>query len=151
MGKVHINLESLMVSNPTSVRLFRSISGDKYIYHWQDPMAHFRWLLYFYCELHSVYDAATCAAMYAKLPECLDLIEKSLQVTGFSENANAARRAALEACYYIAWGGDTHGVMVEDVRQTVGFFMKLQSIFTDGLQCSATKRTLSSASLFFAG
>ncbi|KAJ7709684.1 Alpha/Beta hydrolase protein [Mycena rosella] len=97
---VHINLESLMISNPTS-----------------DPMAHFRWLLYFYCELHSVYDAPTCAAMYAKLPACLDLIELSLQDAGLSERASSARRAAREACLYIAWGGDTHGVMVEDVRR----------------------------------
>ncbi|KAJ6525669.1 Alpha/Beta hydrolase protein [Mycena capillaripes] len=98
---VHLNLESLMISNPNS-----------------DPMAHYRWLLYFHCELHSVYDADTCAAMYAKLPECLDLIEISLQNTGFSDSANAARRAARQACHYIAWGGDTHGVLVEDVRRS---------------------------------
>ncbi|KAJ7444887.1 alpha/beta-hydrolase [Mycena latifolia] len=98
---VHINLESLMISNPSS-----------------DPMSRYRWLLYFYCELHSVYDAATCAAMYAKLPECLDLIELSLQDTGFSESANSARRVAQKACAHIQWGGDTHGVLVEDVRRT---------------------------------
>ncbi|KAJ6502329.1 alpha/beta-hydrolase [Mycena sanguinolenta] len=101
VGLVHINLESLIVSNPSS-----------------DPMAHYRWLLYFYCELHNVYDADTCASMYAKLPNCLDLIEMSLQDLGFSNSANAARRAAREACNYIAWGGDTHGVMVDDVRKT---------------------------------
>ncbi|KAJ7798403.1 hypothetical protein B0H14DRAFT_3544687 [Mycena olivaceomarginata] len=60
-------------------------------------MTHYRWLVYFYCELHSVYDADTCASMYAKLPECLDLI-MSLQDTGFSARANAARRAARETC-----------------------------------------------------
>ncbi|KAJ7775104.1 alpha/beta-hydrolase [Mycena metata] len=96
---VHINLESLMISNPSS-----------------DPIAHYRWLLYFYCELHTVYDAETCTEMYAKLPECLDLIDASLQHTGFSDSANAARRAARESCSYIAWGGDTHGVMVENVH-----------------------------------
>ncbi|KAF7338107.1 SET domain-containing protein [Mycena venus] len=100
VGTVHINLESLIVSNPTS-----------------DPIAHYRWLLYYYCELHTVYDADTCASMYAKLPECLDLIAVSLQDTGFSDSANAARRAARGACSYIAWGGDTHGVMIEDVRK----------------------------------
>ncbi|KAJ7272005.1 Alpha/Beta hydrolase protein [Mycena haematopus] len=101
VGAVHINLESLIVSNPNS-----------------DAMAHYRWLLYFYCELHNVYDTDTCASMCAKLPDCLDLIEMSLQDTGFSDSANAARIAAREACSYIAWGGDTHGVMVEDVRKT---------------------------------
>ncbi|KAJ7087821.1 Alpha/Beta hydrolase protein [Mycena epipterygia] len=100
-GAVHINLESLMVTNPFS-----------------DPIAHYVWLLYFHCELHSVYDAPTCATMYAKLPECLDLTELSLQDVGFSESANSARRTAREACWYIAWGGDTHGVVVEDVRRT---------------------------------
>ncbi|KAJ7724492.1 alpha/beta-hydrolase [Mycena maculata] len=98
---IHIDLESLMISNPSS-----------------DPIAHYRWLLFFRCELHSLYDAATCAAMYAKLPECLDLISISLQDTGFSQSANKARRTAREFCYYIAWGGDTHGVIVEDIRRT---------------------------------
>ncbi|KAJ7172259.1 alpha/beta-hydrolase [Mycena filopes] len=100
-GAVRINLESLMISNPTS-----------------DPLAHYRWLLYFYCELHTVYDEETCAAMYRKLPECLDLIDTSLQYTGFSEAANAARRVARTNCNYIAWGGDTHGVMIENVHTT---------------------------------
>lgn len=63
--------------------------------------------------------------MYAKLPECLDLTELSLQDVGFSESANSARRTAREACSYIAWGGDTHGVVVEDVRRTVGSLSKL--------------------------
>ncbi|KAJ6597106.1 alpha/beta-hydrolase [Mycena vulgaris] len=98
---IHINLESLLISNPIS-----------------DPMAHYRWLLYFYCELHSVYDAATCATMYAELPACLDLIELSLQDPGFSDSANSARRAARQACMHIQWDGDTHGVLVEDLRRT---------------------------------
>ncbi|KAJ7156963.1 alpha/beta-hydrolase [Mycena crocata] len=100
-GAIHINLESLMITNPFS-----------------DPVAHYRWLLYFYCELHSVYDETTCADMYAKLPECLDLVELSLQYTGLGEAASNARRAARETCNYIAWSGDTHGVVVEDVRRT---------------------------------
>ncbi|KAJ7286061.1 alpha/beta-hydrolase [Mycena rebaudengoi] len=98
--KVHINLESLMLSNPFS-----------------DPIAHFQWVLYFYRELHTVYDAPTCAKMYALLPECLEGITLSLQDQTFSESANRARRAARAPCDHIAWGGDTHGVLVEDVRR----------------------------------
>lgn len=111
-------------------------------------MAHYRWLLYFYCELHSVYDADTCASMYAKLPECLDLIEMSLQDTGFSTSANVARRAARDACSYLAWGGDTHGVMIEDVRKTVRFWSRFIQIVT--IWASALTKA-SSASHFLPG
>jgi hypothetical protein len=111
-------------------------------------MAHYRWLLYFYCELHSIYDPDTCASMYAKLPECLDLIEMSLQDTGFSASANAARRAAREACGYLAWGGDTHGVMIEDIRKTVRFlFTFLQTVTI----CASVPTKASSASHFLPG
>jgi hypothetical protein len=110
-------------------------------------MAHYHWLVYFYCELHSVYDADMCASMYAKLPERLDLI-MSLQDTRFSARANAARRAARETCRSLAWGGDTHGIMIEDIRKTVRFlFTFLQAVTI----CASVPTKASSASHFLPG
>ncbi|KAF8202766.1 Alpha/Beta hydrolase protein [Mycena galopus ATCC 62051] len=96
-GAVHINLESIMISNPLS-----------------DATSHFSWFLQTACHGRvSMYNASTCAEMYQILPRCLDSIRFAQQVPGWSVERRAA---AHETCWSIR-GGDTHGTVGEDVRK----------------------------------
>ncbi|KAI0316871.1 Alpha/Beta hydrolase protein [Amylostereum chailletii] len=94
-GAIHINLESVMVSNPLS-----------------DPLSWFRWNLHYRCELSDVYNSTTCSEMYGLLPQCLESIEMALQ-----QSSVATRTAASDDCFKLLMG-DTHGTVLEDVRKT---------------------------------
>ncbi|KZV74022.1 alpha/beta-hydrolase [Peniophora sp. CONT] len=95
LGAVHVNLEALLISNP-----------------WTDPIAYFRWLLYYRCELHPFYNASTCAALYGKLPECLDTISMA-----FQNSTVHNRRLADEKCE--TWGQlkGQNGTLTENINR----------------------------------
>ncbi|KAJ7830296.1 alpha/beta-hydrolase [Mycena olivaceomarginata] len=98
-GAVHINLESLMVSNPMS-----------------DATSHFTWFLQTAChsEVNNIYNASTCAEMYQILPVCLDSIRFAEQWPGWS----AERRvAAHDICWSMRDGDANNGTVGEDIRK----------------------------------
>ncbi|KAJ7127665.1 hypothetical protein C8R44DRAFT_733107 [Mycena epipterygia] len=98
-GAIHLNLESMMISNPIS---------------WsQDATSHFTWLLQTRCYLADMYNASTCAEMFEILPACLDSIQLAQQGPGWSEER---RVEAAVQCYRLE-KGDTHGTVVDDVRK----------------------------------
>ncbi|KAI0310771.1 Alpha/Beta hydrolase protein [Amylostereum chailletii] len=93
-GAIPINLESLMLSNPFT-----------------DPMSYFRWDLHYRCAITHIYNATTCAKMYALLPTCLEATQLA-----FDRPSLENRLAAGALCYKLN-AGDTHGVFLEDVRR----------------------------------
>ncbi|KAJ7094353.1 alpha/beta-hydrolase [Mycena epipterygia] len=95
-GAIHLNLESMMVSNPIS-----------------DATSHFSWLLQTRCYLADMYNASTCAEMFEILPACLDSIQLAQQGPGWS----VERRVAAQNICNPLQDGDTHGTVVEDVRK----------------------------------
>ncbi|KAJ7461971.1 alpha/beta-hydrolase [Mycena latifolia] len=95
-GAVHINLESIMVSNPIS-----------------DATSHFTWLLHMRCYLADMYNVTTCAEMFEVLPACLDGIQLAQQGPGWS----VERHVAAQAICNPFRAGDTHGTVVEDIRR----------------------------------
>ncbi|KAJ6539719.1 alpha/beta-hydrolase [Mycena capillaripes] len=95
-GAVHINLESMMVSNPIS-----------------DATSHFTWLLQTRCYNAEMYNVSTCAEMFKILPACLDSIQFAQQAPEWSVER---RVAAQNICAELEIG-DTHGTVTEDVRK----------------------------------
>ncbi|KAJ6493016.1 alpha/beta-hydrolase [Mycena sanguinolenta] len=96
-GAVHINLESMMISNPLS-----------------DATSHFSWFLQTTCYGRvEMYNTSTCAEMYQRLPNCLDSIRFAEQVPGWS----VERRAAAHDMCWGMRGGDMHGTVGEVVRK----------------------------------
>jgi len=79
-----------------------------------------RWMLYYDCELHEVYNSTTCAELYTILPTCLEKIEFALEFS-----TPDTRRDALEFCSTIELG-DTHGTILQDIRRTA---RAIQSFF----------------------
>jgi len=95
-GMGHINLESMMVSNPIS-----------------DATSHFTWLLQTRCYINTnMYNASTCAEMFRLLPTCLDSIRLAQETPGWSVERHAA---AHNICRPLQ-EADTHGTPLEDVR-----------------------------------
>ncbi|KAJ6493020.1 alpha/beta-hydrolase [Mycena sanguinolenta] len=119
-GAVHINLESMMISNPLS-----------------DATSHFSWFLQTACYGRvEMYNTSTCAEMYQRLPNCLDSIRLAEQVPGWSVERRAA---AHDMCWGLR-GGDMHGTVGEDVRKKdkddplgclPGGFRSAQTFFND--------------------
>ncbi|KAJ7506650.1 alpha/beta-hydrolase [Mycena galericulata] len=94
---VHINLESMMVSNPIS-----------------DATSHFTWLLQMRCyNVADMYNASTCAELFEVLPTCLDAIRYAQQAPEWSSER---RMVAQEVCHRLETG-DRHGTVTEDVRK----------------------------------
>ncbi|KAF8581123.1 alpha/beta-hydrolase [Ramaria rubella] len=94
-GAIHINLASLIISNPFS-----------------DALSHFRWFLYQACHNTNLYNSTTCTELYTLLPSCLESIQFAY------ENSTVDNRvAAWSLCQRIRWG-DTHGVMGENVHKS---------------------------------
>ncbi|KAI0313693.1 Alpha/Beta hydrolase protein [Amylostereum chailletii] len=94
-GAQHINLDSMMLSNPFA-----------------DPMSHYLWLLHYRCEISKVHDATTCGELYALLPSCLESIDLAYTVPSLPN-----RVAAADLCYIKLSSGSTQGRMLEDVRR----------------------------------
>ncbi|KIJ53143.1 hypothetical protein M422DRAFT_242257 [Sphaerobolus stellatus SS14] len=94
-GAKHINLDSIMLSNPLS-----------------DPISHFRWLLYYRCDLHQVYNSTTCQELYGVLPKCLEAIQLA-----FETKVVPNKVAAIEMCHYALNSGNMHGTVLEDIRK----------------------------------
>ncbi|KAF8494769.1 Alpha/Beta hydrolase protein [Gautieria morchelliformis] len=93
-GAVHINLESIMLSNPIS-----------------DPLSYFRWLLHYRCVLHQVYNSTTCHELYKILPVCLESTQLAFEIPTV-EN----RVAAEEVCWKLNTA-DAHDTVLEDIRR----------------------------------
>lgn len=101
-GAKHINLESMMVSNPRSVRLlscpllalYPSMTlGERLIDDPQDALSHYRWVLQQNCIYTDYFNATLCHSGYAQLPECLERVQFAY------ENGSArARSEAGEMC-----------------------------------------------------
>ncbi|KIJ32854.1 hypothetical protein M422DRAFT_70517, partial [Sphaerobolus stellatus SS14] len=93
-GAKHINLDSMMLSNPFS-----------------DPISYFRWLLHYRCILHQVYNSTTCQELYKELPLCLEAIQLAFEIPTVKNRVEATM-----VCYAKLRTGDTHGIVVEDIR-----------------------------------
>jgi len=73
--------------------------------------------------------------MYTKLPTCIDSLRDS-----FANTADRQGRVdALGACSTLN-DGDTHGIVVEDIRRTVGSIC-IQLLFRSLISCSVYLRT----------
>ena len=86
----------------------------------QDPLAYFRWLLYYRCELHPFYNATTCADLYGKLPGCLESVEMA-----FQNSTVYNRRLADETCGPLQPAGQNNTLTENisrqcDARQDIG-------------------------------
>ncbi|KAF7348186.1 SET domain-containing protein [Mycena sanguinolenta] len=77
-GAIHINLESMMVSNPIS-----------------DAKSHFTWLLQTRCYNVEMYNASTCDEMFKILPTCLESIQFAQQTPGWGDTHGTV----VEDCY----------------------------------------------------
>ncbi|KAJ7777897.1 alpha/beta-hydrolase [Mycena maculata] len=96
-GAVHINLESMMVSNPVS-----------------DATSYYGWMLQTRCyNVPDMYNASTCAELFELLPTCLDSIRLAQQGPEWKAERHAA---AHKTCLRIQ-DGDRHGTVIEDVRK----------------------------------
>ncbi|KAJ7245697.1 alpha/beta-hydrolase [Mycena rebaudengoi] len=95
-GAIHINLESMMLSNPLS-----------------DATSYFTWMLQARCYNFDMYNSSTCAEMFEILPRCLDSIRLAEQDPIWSVEK---RGASLDLCWQLVLG-DTHGTAIEDVRK----------------------------------
>ncbi|KAJ7606572.1 alpha/beta-hydrolase [Mycena polygramma] len=96
-GAVHLNLESMMISNPIS-----------------DATSHFTWLLQTRCyNVPDMYNTSTCAEMFRILPTCLDSIQFAQQAPEWSVERHVA---AQDICQRLE-EGDAHGTVREDVRK----------------------------------
>ncbi|KAF8215114.1 Alpha/Beta hydrolase protein [Mycena galopus ATCC 62051] len=96
-GATHLNLESMMVSNPIS-----------------DPTSHYEWILQTRCyNIADMYNVSTCDEMFQILPTCLESIRFAQQIPEWSVERRAA---AANLCHKLE-EGDTHGTVVEDVRK----------------------------------
>ncbi|KAI0056305.1 alpha/beta-hydrolase [Artomyces pyxidatus] len=91
---VHINLESLILSNPIS-----------------DALSHYRWLLHYRCVEADVYDSTTCRELYSALSACLESI-----ALAYEDLTVESRDAIMHLCYQTLDRGDTHDTLIEDVR-----------------------------------
>ncbi|KAF7348179.1 SET domain-containing protein [Mycena sanguinolenta] len=96
LGAIHINLESMMVSNPAS-----------------DATSHYTWLLQTRCYNVEMYNASTCDEMFKILPTCLESIQFAQQTSGWSVERHVA---AQNICHKLE-EGDTHGTLIADVRK----------------------------------
>ncbi|KAJ6551779.1 Alpha/Beta hydrolase protein [Mycena capillaripes] len=96
-GAVHVNLDSMMISNPMS-----------------DATSHFTWFLQTACHGKvDMFNASTCAEKFQNLPKCLDSIRLAEQGPVW----NVERRAAAHDICWSLRDGDTHGTIGEDVRK----------------------------------
>ncbi|KAK7048758.1 Alpha/Beta hydrolase protein [Favolaschia claudopus] len=103
-GAVHINLESMMLSNPLSV----SVVGFRR----KDAISHFGWILQHRCyNVPDMYNTTTCAELFQVLPTCLEAIQLAQQ-----QSAPEPRVAAMNLCGPLVLG-DRHGTVLEDVRK----------------------------------
>ncbi|KAI0312924.1 alpha/beta-hydrolase [Amylostereum chailletii] len=93
-GAIPINLESLMVSNPIT-----------------NPLSYYRWVLYDRCTITQIYNATTCANLYTLLPACLEATELAFDWPSLENRVQA------DTLCEVLVEGDTHGVLVEDVRR----------------------------------
>ncbi|KZO96870.1 alpha/beta-hydrolase [Calocera viscosa TUFC12733] len=122
-GAKHINLDSLMISNPWSVsRCTTYASCDSWR---QDAEMHMRWLLQQRCYYTSLYNSTQCSDFYELLPVCLDAVSY-----GLSNSTAYNRRQALHTCYPII-GGDTHGWDLQDVRNHCGDTTEIEVCYPD--------------------
>ncbi|EKM53860.1 uncharacterized protein PHACADRAFT_184904 [Phanerochaete carnosa HHB-10118-sp] len=75
-GAIHINLESIMISNPLS-----------------DWLSHHRWALHQRCFLTDLYNTSTCHASFRKLPACLEASQMA-----YMDDTIEHRLIATDAC-----------------------------------------------------
>ena len=91
-GAPHLALESMMVSNPMSVRpplpLLPPCTDTA-----QDFLSHNRWALQQRCVYTVFYNASTCTQAYAELPACLEAVQLA-----YESGERAARVHALDLC-----------------------------------------------------
>lgn len=92
-GARHINLESMMVSNPLS-----------------DWLSHNRWALQQRCYLTDLYNASVCHDAFQKLPACLEATQMA-----YMHDTVARRSAAIDACDSI-WPDVVEGRCYENVE-----------------------------------
>ncbi|KAF8215031.1 hypothetical protein K438DRAFT_2123666 [Mycena galopus ATCC 62051] len=97
-GATHLNLESIMLSNPIS----NELSLDRM----QRPTMNG-------CNHSDMYDASTCAEMFKILPACLESIRFAQQIPEWS----LERRVAAQNICQKLEEGNAQGTVVEDVRK----------------------------------
>lgn len=125
-GARHINLESLMLSNPMS-----------------DPRAWFSWHLQNACHnpVRNIYNETQCAEYYQLLPGCLEAVQFA-----YEHSTPGNRLAAFEECAVLI-AGDTHGITIDNVRHSCEAEDPMQCTAEFGwaddiLNDNATKATL---------
>jgi len=122
-GARHINLESIMISNPLS-----------------DSLSHWRWLLHHRCYNTQVYNSTTCGDLYSHLPGCLEGIQFAY------ENPTVENRVrALNICVPLEFG-ERNGTMLENVKKkcngTIEDCIPETSWIYNFLNSTATRETI---------
>lgn len=95
-GARHINLKSMMVSNPMSVRLgslLKPLACQSNQPTPQDWLSHNRWALQQRCYLTDLYNASTCHAAFEKLPSCLEATQMA-----YMDGTVARRSDSIRMC-----------------------------------------------------
>ncbi|KAG8841706.1 hypothetical protein FRB96_007149 [Tulasnella sp. 330] len=97
-GARHLNLESIMISNPIS-----------------NFMSYTMWMPEMFCVQYQIWNATQCDLAYRKLPACLQKIQLA-----FDQPTDANREAAFQCGDEGVGGGilvDLHGVMRENINK----------------------------------
>ncbi|KAF9002262.1 Alpha/Beta hydrolase protein [Cyathus striatus] len=93
-GAKHINLESIMISNPLT-----------------SPISHFSWVLQYRCSEKHVYNETACAELHARQPLCLEKIQLAYELPTVENRFDAASYC------WTHLDADTNGTVIEDVRR----------------------------------
>ncbi|KAF9006048.1 Alpha/Beta hydrolase protein [Cyathus striatus] len=117
----HINLESIMISNPLT-----------------SPASHFGWILQYRCAEKHVYNETACTELHAKQPSCLEKIQLAYEIPTVKNRA-----AAFDFCVNFL-DADTNGTVLEDCEDPSDAF-KCHPLFkwmSDFFSSADTKRKL---------
>ncbi len=80
----------------------------------QDVLTHYSWLLHYRCFLHQVHNTTTCQEVLGFLGPCIEAIGLAFELPSV-ENSVTAQNICLRQLS----GGDTHGILIEDIRKRV--------------------------------
>lgn len=108
-----IRLESLMLSNPMSVRPPSPLLLPA-LTRMQDIRSWYTWHLQHACYNTDLYNATQCAAYFQVLPTCLEMVEFA-----YAEPSAENKRGAVAFCNAQLMAGDTHGRTIDNVNHKV--------------------------------
>ncbi|TFK37456.1 Alpha/Beta hydrolase protein [Crucibulum laeve] len=101
-GDIHINLDSIVLTNPFAISHFKAIKP----YFDHETCSMYR------CAIHQVHNATTCQGLYPILPLCLESIHLAYEIPTIQNRVTAA-----DICLGQLSSGSTNGILLEDIRK----------------------------------